>query len=295
MIRMKKFKKIYVEITNVCNLNCNFCPKTSRAPKFLSIEEFEHIIKEVSPFTNYIYLHLMGEPLLHEHLQVFIEIADKYHMKVNLTTNGSLLTEDMDFLIGLQGLRQMNVSLHSFEANQQERTLENYVLSVMRFIKKASSQSDLLCSIRLWNMDSEETKGLNTLNQKILDLIEGELEIQGSLLGIIREQSGCKVGKNIYVNMAQKFEWPDINIAEEKRPVFCHGLRDHIGILVDGTVVPCCLDSEGTIALGNVFQQPLSHILATKRAESLYDGFSNRLAVEELCKRCGYATRFRME
>lgn len=289
---MKRFKKIYIEITNVCNLSCDFCPKTSRAPKFMSIEEFEHIIKEVSPFTDYIYLHLMGEPLLHEHLQSFIEIADKHHIKVNLTTNGSLLTEDMDSLIGLSGLRQINVSLHSFEANQQKRTLESYVLSVMRFIKKASSQSDLLCSVRLWNMDSEETKGLNTLNQEILELIEGELEIQGSLLDIIKEKNGCKVGKNVYVNMANKFQWPDINIAEEQASVFCHGLRDHIGILADGTVVPCCLDSEGTIALGNVFEQPLSHILETRRANAMYDGFSNRLAVEELCKRCGYATRF---
>ncbi len=289
---MKTFKKVYIEITNVCNLNCDFCPKTSREPKFTSIEEFEHIIKEVSPYTRYIYLHLMGEPLLHEDLISFIEIADKYHIKVNLTTNGSLLTEDMDSLIGLSGLRQINVSLHSFEANQQKRTLENYVLSVMRFIKKASSQSDLLCSIRLWNMDSEETKGLNTLNQKILELIESELEIQGSLLDILKEQNGCKVGNNIYVNMAEKFQWPDINIGEEQESVFCYGLRDHIGILVDGTVVPCCLDSEGGIALGNIFEQPLSDILATNRARSIYDGFSNRLAVEELCKRCGYATRF---
>ena len=93
--------------------------------------------------------------------------------------------------------------------------------------------------------------------------------------------------------MAEKFEWPDIQIDSLGEEVFCHGLRNQIGILVDGTVVPCCLDSEGNINLGNIFEKSLKDIVEDKRARDIYDGFSRRRAVEELCKKCGYATRFK--
>lgn len=288
----KKFKKVYIEITNVCNLNCDFCPKNKRKQKFLTIPEFMNIMEEVSPYTNYVYLHLMGEPLLHDKLKEFIEIAAQKDVKVNLTTNGSLLNEKMDFLFELPALRQINISLHSFEANKQKRELEDYIENVMGFIKRASKHSNLICSVRLWNMDFEEIKGANTLNGRILQLIEEELELKESLEEKLRIHQGCKVGPNIYVNMAQKFDWPDIVTETRQEKVFCYGLRDQIGILVDGTVVPCCLDSEGTIKLGNIFEQSLRDILASSRAQNIYDGFSSRVAVEELCKRCGYAARF---
>ncbi|WP_312371030.1 radical SAM/SPASM domain-containing protein [Lachnoclostridium sp.] len=287
-----RFKKVYIEITNVCNLQCDFCPKTKRTPKFLTIPEFEHIIEEVSPYTNYIYLHIMGEPLLHENLKEFIEIAGKKNIKVNLTTNGTLLSPEKEFLLNLSALRQINISLHSFEANERNLTLHDYVRSVMSFVKKASMQSGLLCSVRLWNMDFGDLKGANSLNREIIQLIESELEIKESLEEKLCKEHSCKVSHNVYFNMAQKFEWPDMKRDMFQNEVFCYGLRDQIGILVDGTVVPCCLDSEGTINLGNLYKQNLETILSSERAKTVYDGFSRRVAVEELCKRCGYATRF---
>lgn len=290
--RKPRFKKIYIEITNVCNLQCEFCPKTKRKHKFMSIQEFEHIINEVSPYTNHIYLHVMGEPLLHKNLKEFIEIAAKKNIKVNITTNGTLLTHGKDFLLELSALRQINISLHSFEANDQNPNLHEYIKSVMSFVKKVIEQSKLLCSIRLWNMDFGDIKGANSLNREIIELIESELELKESLEEKLRKDHSCKVSKNVYLNMAQKFEWPDIKRDMLQEEVFCHGLRDQMGILVDGTVVPCCLDSEGTINLGNVYEQSLETILESERAKNLYDGFSRRIASEELCKRCGYATRF---
>lgn len=287
-----RFKKVYVEITNVCNLQCDFCPKTKRKHKFLSVQEFEHIIEEVAPYTNYIYLHIMGEPLLHENLKEFIEIAAKKNIKVNLTTNGTLLNSEKDFLLELSALRQINISLHSYEANDQNINLQDYVKSVMKFVRKATERSDLLCSVRLWNMDFGDIKGANSLNREILELIEQELEIKDSLEEKLCKDRSCKVSHNVYLNMARKFEWPDIERDMLQEEVFCYGLRDQIGILVDGTVIPCCLDSEGTINLGNLYENSLDRILSSERAKNLYDGFSRRMAVEELCKRCGYASRF---
>lgn len=287
-----RFKKVYVEITNVCNLSCEFCPKTKRTPKFISTEEFEHVIKSIEPYTDYIYLHLMGEPLLHKNLKELIEIADHYKIKVNLTTNGALLKEDKSFLFGLNALRQVNISLHSFEANQQEIGLDDYMHSVMAFVRECRNHPELLCSVRLWNMDFGDLKGANSYNYEILRQIEKELDLKESLAEILSVQSSCKIGKNLYLNMAQKFEWPDIERESFGEEIFCYGLRDQLGVLVDGTVVPCCLDSEGTIALGNIYDQNLEEILTSDRANNIFDGFSRRVAVEELCRRCGYATRF---
>lgn len=287
-----RFKKIYIEITNVCNLHCDFCPKTKRTPTFLSKQEFTHILEQVSPYTNHVYLHIMGEPLLHKDIKEFIELAAEKNIKVNLTSNGTLLSKEKDCLLNLSALRQINISLHSFEANDQNLNLHDYVTSVMQFVKEAMAHSNIICSVRLWNMDFGDLKGANSLNREILQLIEKEIGLKESLEEKLSKDHSCKIGNNLYINMANKFEWPDINKNMMKEEIFCYGLRDQLGILVDGTVVPCCLDSEGTINLGNIFEQDLESILTSERAKSLYDGFSKRTAVEELCKRCGYATRF---
>lgn len=290
---MKRFKKVYIEITNVCNLSCNFCPKTKRKYKFMEKEEFNHIIKEVKPFTDHIYFHLMGEPLLNENIEYFLMESERNDLKVNLTTNGTLLNKNVDKLVNAKALRQINISLHSFEANEKTVELKEYINNVTNFIKKARENSDIICAIRLWNIDSKELKGANGLNSDILKMLEENLELDFSLGEKLQESNKVKLKDKVYMNMAEKFEWPDIEIASIGEEVFCHGLRNQMGVLVDGTVVPCCLDSEGNINLGNVFKDSLKDILDGERATNIYEGFSRRRAVEELCKKCGYATRFK--
>ena len=290
---MRKFKKIYIEITNVCNLSCNFCPKTNRKYKFMNREEFNYIINEIKPYTNHVYFHLMGEPLLNENIEGFFEECHKNELMVNLTTNGTLLNKNSEKLINAKSLRQVNISLHSFEANESNVELYEYINRVTDFINEAREKSDIICAIRLWNMDNEELKGANKLNLEILNLLEKNLNLDFSLAEKLQETHKIKLKDKVYLNMAEKFNWPDISINSIGEEVFCHGLRNQVGILVDGTVVPCCLDSEGTIELGNVFKEPFVSILEGKRASDIYNGFSRRVAVEYLCKRCGYATRFK--
>ena len=153
--------------------------------------------------------------------------------------------------------------------------------------------SDIICAIRLWNMDSNELKGENNLNKEILKILEENLKLDFSLSEKLQETNRIKLKEKVYLNMAEKFNWPDIKIDSLGEEVFCHGLRNQIGILVDGTVVPCCLDSDGNLSLGNVFEKPLKEILEDERATNIYNGFSRRVAVEDLCKKCGYATRFK--
>ena len=288
---MTRFKKIYIETTNICNLSCNFCPKTSRELGFMDTESFKEIINKAKEYTNHIYLHLMGEPFLNKNLGSFLQIAKEANINVNITSNGTLINNVKDILISSGAVRQINISLHSFEANQNSINFYDYLNNILQFIEEANEKTEIICSLRLWNIDTEELKANNNLNLEILKLIEDKLKIKFSIKEALLDKRGIKLKERVYLNMAEKFSWPDSTISLISEEVFCHGLRDQIGILLDGTVVPCCLDSEGKIPLGNIFREELEDIINSKRAVDIYNGFSQRKAVEELCKRCGYAKR----
>lgn len=289
---MKKFKKVYIEITNICNLSCSFCPKTKRKKSVLSVDDFKNVLSEVKPYSKYIYFHLMGEPLLNENLEKFLEIAYEEGFKVNITTNGTLLPRAKDILLKAKALRQVNISLHSFEANDNNILFNEYFNSVFEFVKEANEATDIICAMRLWNMDSNVLKGENNLNKQIIDEISSILGYEGNINEILERDNRVKIKDRMYLNGAEKFQWPAMDVEPFGDEGFCHGLRDHFGILVDGTVVPCCLDGEGNIPLGNIYETPLKDILEGERARKIYDGFSGRKRVEELCKRCGYSERF---
>lgn len=288
---MKKFKRVYIEITNICNLSCSFCPLNKRDKKFMDADKFEHILKEIKPYTEYIYLHLMGEPMMNPYLETILEKAYEYNIKVNITTNGTLLNKVQNIILSSKAVRQINISLHSFEANENANEKE-YFNDVINFIKKANKETNIICSMRLWNLDSYSTKGENKLNQDILEFIKESLNYPDDLKEQLEIKKRVKISDRVYLNSAEKFNWPTMEIETLGDIGFCHGLRDHFGILVDGTVVPCCLDGEGHINLGNIFMDRLENILESKRAKEIYEGFSARKRVEELCKRCGYSEMF---
>ena len=301
---MKRFKKVYVEITNICNLRCSFCPETNRVKRLMSIDEFSYIVSQIKPFTDYIYFHLMGEPFLNTNLNAMLDICGEAGLKVNITTNGTLINKVSDTLLNAPALRKVSFSLHSFEANyqgikQEEQCTENYssadqipglssYLSPILDFVNCAAKKGIICELRLWNQNSDSS----SLNNAILQAIQERIDTDIDIVTQLSIKPELKLIKNIYVGMGEKFDWPDINIDTISKEGFCYGLRDQIGILVDGTVVPCCLDSEGTIELGNIFKQPLSDIIASERATAIYEGFSNRMAKEELCQKCGYAGRF---
>ena len=289
---MKKYKRIYIEITNICNLNCHFCPKTKRKYKFMNIKEFEKILYEIKPYTDYIFFHLMGEPLLNDNIGDFLELSYKMGFKVNLTTNGTLINNRKNILLKSKALRQINFSLHSFEANDNEIDFYEYVNNIISFVKEAKSNTNIISALRLWNFNSSILKGENNLNEDIINIIKNEFSYNGDLLEKLNKNNSVKISDRIYINGAEKFSWPNINIQEISDRGFCYGIRSHVGILVDGTVVPCCLDSEGNIPLGNIFEKDFESIINGDRAKNMFNGFSQRKKVEKLCRTCGYSTRF---
>ena len=276
------FSRIYVEITNICNMNCSFCHGHSREFKQMTVEQFEEILDKISGFTNYIYYHLMGEPLTHKKLPEFLHIAKKRGFKSMLTTNGTMLKKCGDKILDA-GIHKVNISVHSFE-NGTEEQFEDYIKNLVEFAIKANNQG-VIVVFRLWNNGFD-----NGRNNKITDLLKSNINDDWS-----ENSKGFKIRDKMFLEYGERFSWPDLNEKKQGNDVFCYGLRDHIGILSDGTVVPCCLDSEGTIKLGNIFNDNLSDILNSERAKTIKNGFDCRKAVEELCQKCGYAQRFSLK
>lgn len=283
---MKKLKKAYLEITNLCNLRCSFCPGTKRKTGLIAPEDFRLLAGRLRPHTDYLYLHLMGEPLMHPKLDELLGIAEGLDFRVMVTTNGTLLPEWGGLLIDSPAVEKVSVSLHSFEGNEgDEAALAAYLEQCLTFAMAAGAAGKK-CGLRLWNLDGEETQGANDRNEEILARMEAEFPKPWK-----EGRRGTGLAPNIYLEWGERFEWPDLN-AREGETRFCMGLRDQVGVLWDGTVVPCCLDHEGDIPLGNLYEQSLEDILNMPRARAIYDGFSQGRAAEELCRRCGYARRF---
>ena len=275
-----KYSRVYVEITNICNRNCSFCPGTVREPRRMSLEEFSLICDKLSGITEYIYLHVMGEPLTHPDLLSFISLANEKGFKCAITTNGTLLKKRSEELLS-SGVYKINVSVHSFEDGTEE-DYYSYLGDVTGFASRASD-SGILTVLRLWNEGYDKGR-----NDRTLAFLKKELP------GEWKEGArGARIRHKLHLEYGERFEWPDMQADENGGNIFCYGLSDHFGILSDGTVIPCCLDREGEIALGNAFKDDLYAVLSSERATAIREGFKRRCASEALCQRCGYATRFK--
>ena len=275
-----RFRKIYLEISNLCNLSCAFCPGTKRAPGRMTPGDLEKLLPKLRPYTDYLYFHLMGEPLCHPHLAEFLAMAGEWGFRVILTTNGTLLARQQEMLLSAPALHKVNISLHAFEANDLAVPFEDYLTDCFRFGKAAEGKK--LVVYRLWNQGGADAK-----NAEILSAMKQYFPTPWK-----EESRGTRIADRVYLEYGEKFDWPDLKAPEGSGKMFCYGLRDQLGVLWDGTVVPCCLDHEGDLALGNLFRQDMEEILQSPRAKAIYEGFTRKEAVEELCRRCGYARRF---
>lgn len=286
----KKFKKIYIEITNICNLKCSFCPEGKRAKEYMSVSNFKLIINKIKSYTNLIALHIKGEPLLHPNLAEILKICEDENIKVNITTNGTLLKENAQILKKYNSVRQINISLHSINKNENNNkyNTQKYINEILEAVKIIKRNSNIIISYRLWNLKNIEQ---NEENIEILEILENEYK-KIDLVNVMKKEDFLELSKDIFINQDIEFVWPSIDgkvISEEGR---CMGLKHQIGILVNGDVVPCCLDQNGDIKLGNILNQELNEILNSNLAQSIINGFESHKIIHSLCKRCGFRTKF---
>lgn len=264
-----RFKKIYIETTNLCNLNCDFCIKNRRKKEIMTIQNFKIILSKIKNYTNYIYLHILGEPLLNPKLNEFILLASNEGFNINITTNGYLIDKIKDN----KNIRQVNISLHSFDVKynvELKKYLNNIFDSVEELIK-----NDTYVSLRLWVKNKYSEDIINEVNNYYK----------------VNITKNTKIKENLFFNFEKQFIWPDLNNSYYNESGKCYGLTDHIGILVDGTIVPCCLDTLRIINLGNIFKEEIDEILNKKTVIKMIEGFKNNKKEMELCKHCNFLER----
>lgn len=270
-----RFNKIYIEITNICNLNCSFCSKDNRDLKEMSTSEFEIVLQKIKDYTNTIYLHVKGEPLIHSKLEKILALTKKHKLNVRITTNGTLLKEKLEILKKFNNIKQINISLHS--ENKKQDYLEN-VFETANILSK-----NIPIIYRIWTLDNYK---LNTLSTNIVDKIIEYYKLNTNFKDEVLHNNNIKIKDNIYLDKDNKFIWPDNDNDSNHEYGTCLGTRNHIAILVDGTIIPCCLDSKGLLKLGNIFETILEKILDSSLFKNINNGFKNNKLTYNLCRNC---------
>ena len=275
----KRFSKIYVEITNICNLNCSFCSKDNLKKKEMSLDEFKIVISKIKDYTDNIYLHVKGEPLLHSNLDCILDVCDKNDIKVRITTNGTLLKKNKDILLK-HPIKQINVSLHS------ENNINNYYEDVFNTCDELGRKITII--YRIWTLPS---LNLDKLSTKIVDKINSHYKLSTEIVDKIKIDKNIKIKENFYIDKDYEFIWPKITTKKSDTGT-CLGTKSHIAILSNGNITPCCLDSSSVITLGNIFKDSLADVLDSKLFKEINTGFNNNKIVHDLCKSCTYRNRF---
>lgn len=261
-----RFKKIYIEITNRCNLKCDFCILNKRKIRDISMDEYKTVLNKISSYTKEIYLHVLGEPLLHPSINEFISYAKKKGLEVNITTNGYFIDRLKE------NPKRVNVSLHSYN-KKYGISLDDYLNKIFDYID--SNRDNTYFSLRLWANKNKEI--VNYINKRY------KLNLYN-----VSDNQKIKIGKNLLIDTFHEFIWPNLNNSYYSENGKCYGLINHIGILSDGTIIPCCLDSEGIINLGNIFADNLGDILNKDIVKGMVNGFKNNKKYMELCRHCSF-------
>lgn len=265
-----RFKKIYIEITNACNLNCSFCIKNQRKTIYMTIDNYKKIVDKIKTSTKEIYLHILGEPLLHPDINHFIKYAVDLGLKVNITTNGYLINN----LDQNSNINRLNISLHSYN-EKYNKDLSVYLNDIFNTIDKIKNKTFI--SLRLWVGNKNTTEIIKYINSRYNTSIDN-----------LDNNTKVKITNNLIIDTFHEFIWPDLNNNYYNEIGKCKGLIDHIGILSDGTIIPCCLDSQGVINLGNIYHEELESILNKSIVKDMIDGFKKGYKRQELCKHCSF-------
>ncbi|MCX6116763.1 MAG: SPASM domain-containing protein [Proteobacteria bacterium] len=287
------FDRINIEISNICNLKCSFCPAVEREKQVMSAENFEVVARSVAPLTKEIVLHLLGEPLGHPDFANILAAATRVQIPVNVVTNGVLLVGERPKDLLSPIVRQVSFSLHSFEANFPNQDPKLYLERILRFVERALiERPDLYINLRLWDLDGTESHQTDR-NRAMRKLLSDFFEFDWTDVNVdLRRKKNWRIKGRLYLHFDSRFVWPSMQNEILQERGTCKALTNHIGIHADGSVVPCCLDHNRDIPLGNIFDQKIDDILQSERAQNMLKGFKQGRLVETLCKTCGFIERF---
>lgn len=285
------FNRVHIEITNICGLACSFCPPKLQPTKIMSLIFFEKVLLELQPYTKSLAFHVMGDPLTLSNLFEYLELAKQYGFAVELTTSGYYLKNTPVEVLFHSAVRQLNISLNSYNKNPLSLSFEEYMDGVLQTCKnKIESYPKPFINLRVWNLDAVLSE--EKFNTMLFTTIESFFNTNIDLDVIHKDKlKSQRLAPKVLLNFDNYFKWPSLKNTHASDAT-CYGLKSHIGILADGRVVPCCLDGEGVINLGNIHDTSLKEILNSTRPQNMLKAFSQGKAIEELCRKCSYKDRF---
>ncbi len=289
------FKKVYIEISDICSCKCSFCPsplmKTRR--KTMSLELFEKVLYQVSPLTKRICLHILGDPLEVSNLKEYINLVSKFNLKIDLVTTGKMICDhDFDMLLK-PPFHQISFSLSAF-LDENNHFKDDYIANLLEFCDfSLANRSDTFINLRI---QSDFLLSDNEKMIRVLDKFEKHFDIHLSehlkhiklnfAQKIYEKNVKIRLARKVLLNFKTSFEWRNDNLINSTKT--CYALKDQLGILSDGMVVPCCIDYAGAINLGNIKSESLAQILRSQRVKNIKNGFKQGKIVENYCQKCAY-------
>ncbi|EPP8196777.1 radical SAM/SPASM domain-containing protein [Campylobacter lari] len=277
-----RFEKIYIELSDICGLKCDFCPSQKAQRKQMSLENFEKICKSVHNRAKLFTFHVLGDPLRILNLKEYLKIALKFNMQIELTTSGFYFNDEkIKLILDSKNVRQINISLGAF-LSQSKMSLKEYFEPILKLIfLHLENKNNSFINLRLWNLDKNFNPPFE--NEKIYDFLEQIFKVK-----IQKQKAKNRLERHIILHQAKLFKWPSLKDEIIRESGCCHALNGQIAILSDGTLVPCCLDVKGDIKLGNCFEKDFNELLNSSLYIELKEGFKQGILKAELCKRCEF-------
>ena len=252
---------------------------------------FESVVAQAKAYTRDVACHVVGDPLTLPNLDEYLDILDRYGMKALLTSSGYFLKKQPYQTLFHPSVKQINISLNSYNKNDSSLTLEQYLDPVLKLChEKIKQKNELFINLRIWNLD--EILSERNYNKKIFFALSEFFKRKLDIDEIMTEKpKTIRLDRKVLLHFDNYFEWPALS-----NPYYgdgtCQGLDSHIAILASGKVVPCCLDCDGVIELGDLHHQTLYDIIKSERSQAIIEGFREGRAVEKLCRHCSYKERF---
>ena len=283
---------MHIEITNICNLKCTFCPPKILPNKTMTLDKFDKLNLELKEFTTELAYHIVGDPLVLSNLDEYLNISLKHNLKVNITTTANNINKKHYETLLNPTIKQINFSINSYNANSHKKSLDEYLEPIIEFVKFAQKQKhEYFINFRIWNLDEENSA--KEFNLKVFNKINKAFDTNIDIEDVYKNRpKNIRIDRKIFFNFDEYFNWPNLENKEVSKTGFCYGLDSHFGVLSNGDVVPCCLDKDAIINLGNIEDNSLKNILTSKRVKDIQNGFKKNILVEELCQKCEYRTRF---
>jgi len=257
----------------------------------MDLNFFEDVIKQASLFTKEIACHVVGDPLTLSNLDAYLSLMQKYNLKAVLTTSGYYLKNQKFETLFSPPVKQINISLNSYNKNDSNIIFEKYMQTILEFCSyKIKNKKEQFINLRVWNLDEQISE--KAYNKNLFELLSSYFDVKLDEEEIYTNKpKTIRLSSKILLHFDNYFQWPTLD-----NKIYgdgtCQGLQSHIAILASGEVVPCCLDCDGVIKLGNLHDNTLEKILHDNRAKNILNGFKNSKAIEELCQKCSYKDRF---